>query len=298
MDIGIAFANTGPFATATGAAELAREAEAAGFESVWTVEHVIYPDEYESSYPYAADGKMPAVPSTPIPDPLIWLTWVAAHSQRLTLATGILILPQRNPLVLAKEVATLDHLSGGRVELGIGVGWLQEEFDALGVPWEHRGRRTDEYIEAMRALWATDNAAYDGEFVSFERASSNPKPPAGTVPFVIGGHSKAAARRAGRLGEGFFPGKGSPAELRELVDIVRQTAADAGRDPSAIRITASSAGLFGDDPVGAAEELAAVGVSRLMVPAFVLLKPSVAEACQLLRERIIDPVAGVTASLD
>jgi probable F420-dependent oxidoreductase len=296
MDFGIAFANTGPFCAPEGAAQLAREAEAAGFESLWTVEHVIYPDQYQSAYPYAADGKMPAVPSTPIPDPLVWLAWVAAHSRRLGLATGILILPQRNPLVLAKEVATLDQLSGGRVELGIGVGWLREEFDALGVPWERRGERTDEYIEAMRALWAGDNAAYRGEFTSFERASSNPKPVRGAVPIVVGGHSKAAARRAGRLGDGFFPGKGSPAELRELIDIARQTAADAGRDPAAIRVTASTPGIFGEDPVGAAEEMAALGVSRLMVPAFALIKPSVPEATRAMAERIVGPCAAVEAA--
>jgi probable F420-dependent oxidoreductase len=296
MDFGIMFANTGPFADPAGAAELARHAEAAGFESLWTVEHVIYPDDYESAYPYAKDGKMAAAPSTPLPDPLIWLSWVAARSERIKLATGILILPERNPVVLAKEVATLDHLSGGRVELGIGVGWLKEEFDALGVPWERRGKRTDEYIEAMRALWASDHARYDGEFVSFEGASSNPKPVGGTVPIVIGGHSKAAARRAGRYGDGFFPGKGRPHELRELADIIHQTAADAGRDPSAIRITAATPGLFGEDPVGAAEEMAAVGVSRLMVGSFLLHQPSVAEAAAELGERIVAPCAGIEAA--
>jgi probable F420-dependent oxidoreductase len=298
MDFGLAFANTGPFADPAGAADLARVAEAAGFESLWTVEHVIYPQGYESAYPYATDGKMPAVPSTPIPDPLVWLTWVAAHSQRLRLATGILILPQRNPLVLAKEVATLDHLSGGRVELGIGVGWLREEFDAIGVPWEHRGKRTDEYIEALRALWASDDAAYDGRFTNFERVSSNPKPAQGQVPIVIGGHSPAAARRAGRLGDGFFPGKGSPAELREMIDIVHQAAADTGRDPSAIRVTAASADVLrSSDPVGAVQELASAGVSRVMLPAFALLRPSLEEAADSLRERVIEPCAGVEAAV-
>src|SRR5207342_2461098 len=140
-------------------------AEAAGFESFWTVEHVIFPEDYQSAYPYSPTGKMPAAPSTPIPDPLIWLSYVAAVTTKLRLATGILILPQRNPLILAKEVATLDHLSGGRVELGIGVGWLEEEFDALGVPFARRGARTDEYIEVLRALWDGDHASHDGEFV-------------------------------------------------------------------------------------------------------------------------------------
>ena len=130
-----------------------------------------------------------------MPDPLIWLAFVAAATTELRLGTGIVILPQRNPVILAKELATLDSLSGGRVEFGIGVGWLKEEFEALGVPWARRGARTDEYIEAMRALWDGDHAAYEGEFVSFDDVSSNPKPAQGRVPIHIGGHSRAAAER-------------------------------------------------------------------------------------------------------
>ncbi len=105
-----------------------------------------------------------------------------------------MILPQRNPLVLAKEVATLDYLSGGRIELGIGVGWLKEEFDALGIPFERRGKRADEYVAAMRALWASDGASFAGEFVNFDKVNCNPKPVARSVPIVVGGHSEAAAR--------------------------------------------------------------------------------------------------------
>ncbi len=147
MKFGIAFANILTFADRDGLVTLAQGAEASGFDSLWTVEHVIYPEGYESAYPYDPSGKMAMDSSTPMPDPLLWLAFVAAATETLRLATGILILPQRNPLVLAKEVATLDHLSGGRVDLGIGVGWLEEEFDALGVPFARRGARTDEYIE-------------------------------------------------------------------------------------------------------------------------------------------------------
>jgi probable F420-dependent oxidoreductase len=251
----------------------------------------VYPDDYASAYPYSPDGKMPAVPSTPIPDPLIWLSYVAAVTSRIRLATGILILPQRNPVVLAKELATLDHLSGGRMELGIGVGWLQEEFDAIGVPWERRGARTDDYVAAMRALWASDGATHAGEFASFTRVSSNPKPAQTSIPVVVGGHSRAAAERAGRLGDGFFPGKGSPQELAEAMDIVRQVAAANDRDPSGIELTASTAGIFGSDPVGAVEEMAALGVSRIPVPAFALMRPSPAEAMLAFAERVIAPSA-------
>lgn len=269
MKFGLAFANTGPFVAPEAAAALGKAAEDAGFDSAWTVEHVIVPKDYDSTYPYSANGKMPGTHDAPIPDPLIWLTWVGAATTTLKLATGILILPQRNPAVLAKEVATLDYLTNGRTILGIGVGWLEEEFDALGVPFDRRGARTDEYMAVLRALWAGDDASFDGEFVDFEGISVNPKPPSGAVPIHVGGHSARAARRAGELGDGFFPGKG---DIPELVDIVRQTAADAGRDAAAIEITASHPGLFRDDPQAAIEEAASWGVDRLIVPAFLFAK--------------------------
>jgi len=287
VKFGIIFANTMQFAERDGLVALAQGAEAAGFESLWTVEHVIFPDGYESDYPYDKSGKMPMGPEVNLPDPLIWLTWVAAVTERIHLGTGILILPQRNPLVLAKELATIDALSGGRMELGIGVGWLEEEFDALGIPFARRGARTDEYVEVMRALWDADHAEHQGEFVSFTGASVNPKPARGRVPIHVGGHTEVSARRAGRLGDGYFPGKG---DIPTLVDIVRQTAADAGRDPEAIEITFGSADVFGDDPVGAVEELAATGVDRVVVPAFAFLRDT-ADALAGFGERVIAPAA-------
>ncbi len=289
MKFGLGFANTVPFADALGAAHLATLAETAGFESLWTVEHVVFPDEYTSSYPYGRDGKMPAKASTPMPDPLVWLTWVAAHTTRIRLGTGILILPQRNPVVLAKEVATLDALSGGRVELGIGVGWLREEFDALGVPWPNRGRRTDEYVGVLRELWAHDHAAFAGEFASFADVSCNPKPLRGHVPITVGGHTEAAAACAGRLGDGFFPAKGSPRRLGELFVVVRETAVAAGRDPHAIELSASHGALAGADHGAmraAVDELAALGVARVMVPAFVFARQPEA-AFALFAEQVI-----------
>lgn len=286
MKFGIAFANIVTFTERDGLVALAQHAEGAGFESVWTVEHVIFPEGYESTYPYDPSGRMAMDSATPVPDPLLWLAFVAAATETLRLGTGILILPQRNPLVLAKEVATLDHLAGGRVELGVGVGWLREEFEALGVPFERRGARTDEYIEVLRALWDGDHARFEGEFVSFDDVSSNPKPANGRVPIHIGGHSRAAAERAGRLGDGFFPGRG---DIGELVDIVRQTAAGAGRDPAAIEITYGSAELIGDGAVDAAQELAEAGVDRAIVPSFIFLGDPAASLAAY-GERVIGPV--------
>jgi len=262
MRFGIMFANTGRAVGPEGAAALATIAEETGFESLWTVEHVVVPADYRSTYPYSPDGRMPGAEESPIPDPLIWLTWIAAASRTLRLATGILILPQRSPALLAKELATLDLLSGGRVTLGVGVGWLEEEFQALGVPFEHRGARTDEYIEALRALWRDDESTYHGRFVDFERSKSYPKPvQEGGIPIAVGGHTPAAARRAGRLGDEFFPGVATLEALEPLIDVMRAAATEAGRDPDAIGVT-----TMGATDADSVKRFADRGVTRMVIP--------------------------------
>ncbi len=169
MKFGLRYASLGRYASGPAAVELAQAAEAAGFDSIWTVEHVVVPHGYQSRYPYSETGRMGSgLEDFPIPDPLIWLAYIASATRTLKLGAAILILPQRNPVVTAKAVATLDHLAGGRrVLLGIGVGWLAEEFATLGVPFEDRGPRTDEYVAAMRALWSQERASFAGRFVSF-----------------------------------------------------------------------------------------------------------------------------------
>ena len=268
MDFGIIFANTGPFTEPQAAAAFARRAEEVGFESLWTVEHVVVPSGYESTYPYDPSGKMPGNDDAPIPDPLIWLSYLAGVTSTINLATGILIVPQRNPVILAKELASLDALSGGRVRLGIGVGWLEEEFDAIGVSFADRGRRTDDSIGAMRALWGEDEASYEGEFTSFSNCVMSPRPAAGAIPVIVGGHTEAAARRAGRLGDGFFPGKGSHARLRELYELAQRTAVECGRDPDALEFTSGGYGVFGDSALDEVKALADIGVTRVVVPSF------------------------------
>ena len=179
-------------------------------------------------------------------------------------------------------------MSGGRVILGIGVGWLKEEFDALGVPFEERGARTDDYIRALRTLWAEDVATYQGKYVSFHDVYMRPKPVRREVPIIIGGDSKPAASRAGRLGNGYFPGRGASPEL---IDLVRQSAVKAGRDPASIEITAS----MPDDPA-TLSELAAAGVSRVLVPVSTVgLKQRVKGPEDLAKWRdIIDRYAALT----
>ena len=259
MKFGLRYCNTGAYVDAARAVELAQAGEAAGFEFIWTVEHTVVPAGYGSAYPYADSGKMAGGDDAiPLPDPLIWMAYVAAATKRINLATGIMILPQHNPVVVAKQVATLDHLSGGRTLLGIGVGWLKEEFDALGVPFDDRGRRTDEYIQVLRELWGADKPTFDGEFVKFRDTYCRPRPAQGQVPIIVGGHSKAAARRAGRLGDGFFPARGAP---EDLFAIARAAAKDAGRDPAKLEITV---GL--PEKIEDIAALAAMGVSRVLVP--------------------------------
>jgi probable F420-dependent oxidoreductase len=268
MDFGIAFANTGPFTRPDAAAEFAVAAEQAGFESLWTVEHVVVPAGYESTYPYDPSGKMPGGEKSPIPDPLIWLSYLAAVTSTINLATGILILPQRNPVVLAKELATLDRMSDGRMHLGVGVGWLEEEFDAIGVPFAERGRRTDDSMTAMRALWTGEPASHHSDFVDFTDCILRPRPTQDSIPIHVGGHTDAAARRAGRLGNGFFPGKGSHAELARLFDVVRATATEHGRDPGAIEFSTGGNGAIGSGALDEVAALADIGTTRVILPAF------------------------------
>ena len=190
----------------------------------------------------------------------------------MRLGTCILIVPQRNPLILAKELATLDQLSGGRIELGLGVGWLEEEFDGLGVPWERRGARNDEYIEAMRTLWSGPEVEFHGEFVDFPKVTCSPRPVQASIPILVGGDSDVAIRRAARLADGYFPGEGDADRLAALITRVRHAADAAGRDPDSIEINA----MFGrhiEDPAVGVEKFIELGVGRAMVPAFFFAGP-------------------------
>ncbi len=258
MKFGLMFANTGPFIQPEGLTLLAQTAEEVGVESLWTVEHVVVPIGYESAYPYSPDGKMPGSEEAPIPDPLVWLSYAAAVTKKIKLATGIIILPQRHPLYLAKEAATLDMLSGGRFILGIGVGWLEEEFKALKVPFKQRGAITDEAIGALRDLWSKGTSEHKGEHYAWPQVESNPKPLDGKVPIVIGGHSKASARRAARFGDGFFPAR--PDKLEECLAELKAECERIGRDPGEIEIT--TGGIPTADEIKRLEDL---GVSRFTV---------------------------------
>jgi probable F420-dependent oxidoreductase len=219
---------------------VAQAAEDLGFASIWMTEHVVYPTGKPSRpSPYVSDEAHPRGGATPRFDPLAALAYIAAATERISLATSVVVLPLRAPAILAKEVATIDVLSGGRMMLGVGVGWLAEEFDAVGVPFGERGQRTDEYIDALRAIWAMDNIEFRGRFVAVDGVQQYPKPTRGSVPIVVGGMSDAAARRAGERGDAFFPLFKEGAGLPELFDRARAAARVAGRDPGQLRCFAA-----------------------------------------------------------
>ena len=204
---------------------VAMAAERLGFATIWAPEHVVLLEEYASKYPYSS-GQFPGPANLPIADPFTTLAYVAAATSTIRLGTGICLVPEHNPLILAKTAATLDRLSGGRFILGAGVGWLAEEFGALGVPFEHRGARTREYIEVMRKLWTEQRSSHAGEFVQFTGVVSYPKPASEKgIPVWFGGESAAALRRVAEYGDGWLGFKVSPSEaapkIRRIEELLR-----------------------------------------------------------------------------
>jgi probable F420-dependent oxidoreductase len=263
--------------------------EASGLESVWTVEHPIIAEDYEHRYSYSADGRAPFRPDIEMCDPLEWLAFAAALTERVKLGTGMLLLPLHAPVVMAKRVATLDALSGGRVLLGVGMGWQREEYLSIGVPYEERGPRLDEGVEVLRALWTQSPATYHGRHYAFDKIHSDPKPAqAGGVPIIIGGSTNLAARRAGRIGDGYFPHAISPEDFAARIEVMRQAAREAGRDPDSIELTVSPGAWRPDawsDP-GAVKAYADLGVTRLVMSAAEVPTNDVADIERLIKQRL------------
>lgn len=247
---------------------LAVHAEQVGFESVWTFEHVVVPVDYASKYPYSADGKMAVTPETNFVDPLIALSVIAASTKRVRLGTGVNILPQTNPLYLAKQAASLDFVSNGRLMLGLGVGWLREEFEALGVPFERRGARADDYLVAMRKVWSGEVVEHESEFVHWQGFKSYPLPIQNPLPIVIGGSKGRALDRVARFGDGWYAPTASIDQLEGLLPKLDAACAKVGRDRKTIEITVMwIPAMEGPDVV---KRYAELGVSRLLVPAMAL----------------------------
>jgi probable F420-dependent oxidoreductase len=252
MGFGCVFPNRGPMATPANLARFAEKAEALGYDTVWFSDHIVVPTEVKSFYPYDPSGQMPFNPSEPYWEPLTVMSYVAGRTSRIRLGTSVLILPYRNPVVTAKMLATLDVLSNGRVTLGAGVGWMEEEFKAIGLDtYPRRGAYADECIRIFRELWTRDNPAFEGEFHQFSNVRCEPRPvQPGGIPIWIGGHTPQAIRRAARLGDGWQPlvqrppADLPPAEMKEKIAQLRAIARTAGRDPQRITMAMGSSLQF------------------------------------------------------
>jgi probable F420-dependent oxidoreductase len=245
-------------------AAVASEADKRGFATLWCGEHVVMVDQPASRYPYSADGSIAVPADADWLDPLLGLSFAAAFTERIHLATGILLLPEHHPLIIAKQAATLDVLSRGRFVLGVGVGWSAEEFEALDVPFARRGARMDEYIAAIRRTWASDVASFYGEFVKFSSVRVYPKPVRGRkVPVVIGGTSDASLRRVAAIGDGWYGFNLAAADVPARLSVLKAYCDDRGRNMGDLHIAVS---LSDGDPA-MLPDLAAAGLTELVVVA-------------------------------
>lgn len=242
---------------------VATAAERNGFTRLWSGEHVVMVDQPESRYPYSADGRIAVPAVADWLDPLVGLSFVAAATRRIEIATGVLLLPEHNPVMLAKQAASLDTLSAGRLTLGVGVGWSREEFAALGIPFARRGARAAEYVAAMRTLWRQDVASFAGEFVSFDAVRVNPKPVRDRrIPIVLGGNSDAALRRVAVWGDGWYGFNLADSEaVRGRLAKLGELCREAGRDPRELHVALA---LTGPEP-GDLAALSELGVSELVL---------------------------------
>ena len=271
MRIGALVPNSGPLPLEVGIPTMAARLEAAGFESLWVSDHIVLPASIESHYPFAADGRATWPSTTPYVDAFIALALMAAATKRATLGTAVLVLPLRHPVVFAKQAASIDVASGGRLQLGVGAGWLREEFDALNVPFENRGRRLVEWMEIARDCWTGTPAARSSERYTLPEGVLCLPTPAHPIPFLMGGHSPAALRRAGRRAAGWLAQQSlselDPDALAEGADAMRAAAEEAGRDPDDTRVVlrlVDSAGRA-NEIASALPALANAGVDEIVV---------------------------------
>lgn len=269
MKLGLFAVGAGEAAQPEMISRIAAKAEQVGFESIFAPDHAVLflPGDYASVYPYATDGKVAAVwGNMDLLDPFLALAWAAAHTKTLRVGIGVCVVPQRNPLITAKEVASLDVLSGGRCIFGVGIGWLKEEFRALQVPWKNRADRTREYVEAMKALWTQQTPRFDGSYCTFPRLRSDPKPVQKPhPPILVGGESDAALRRAVEVGDGWLGFNVSPEEAAKAVQRMRQLAAEIGRDFRSLEVSVGPHNRVPDVDLDALQRYRDSGVHRVVL---------------------------------
>lgn len=263
--------------------------EERGFGAVWVPEHVVLFDDYESSYPYSPDGKFPGGGDTGLLEPLTALTYLAAVTDRIRLGTAICLIPQRNPVYTAKQVADLDVLSQGRVDFGIGIGWLKEEFDALNVPWANRGKRANEYLDVMRSLWTDETSEFSGDTYGLPPTRCYPKPAQSPVPVHVGGESPAAMRRAAQRGQGWFSFNRAPGEFDEVLPQLDEVLAAEGRSRADDDFTLTVCPYF--QPLGEKElqGYAEVGIDRVIAMGMVFTEDAIESTLDQLVADVLQP---------
>ena len=286
MRIGLQTIFNGRAADPAPVRETARRAEERGFNSIWIPEHVVLFRNYASPYPYSEDGKVIIEPDEVPLEPLTGLAFLAACTSRIRLGTGITLVPQRNPVYTAKQVADVDVLSDGRVNFGIGVGWLAEEFRALNVPWEHRGARCDDYIQVMKALWTQPVSKYEGKFYTLPEVVQNPKPVQKPhPPIYVGGETDAALSRVARLGDGWFGVKYTPDTLPAKLKQLDEHLAKHGRSRKDIKIAVAPYDKEADmDMIRRFEDQ---GVDEVIVFAFITDREKLYRRIDELAEKVV-----------
>src|SRR5213592_5135123 len=260
----------GPAATRATILGFARRMESLGFDSLWASDHVVIPWKIRSRYPYNPTGDFPLSPETPFLEPLTTLAVVAGATEHIALGTTVLVLAHRHPVLLAKMLATLDQLSGGRVIVGAGVGWMKEEIELFGVDYQRRGAWSDEALRVMRACWREERPSFRGEFVSFAPVGFAPKPPRGTIPVWIGGHTPRALRRVAELGDGWHAAFTSAEKMKGGLAALAAACRPAGRELKSLTLSARL-GLPGKKP--SAELLAEVKALRDLGVDHVIVEP-------------------------
>ncbi|HVI86549.1 MAG TPA: LLM class F420-dependent oxidoreductase [bacterium] len=239
IEYGLMLPGAGPLATSEALLSVATLAESLGFDSLWVTDHIAIPAQSASAYPYSVDHKAPWSPTIVYLDAFTALGWVGAVTRRVRLGISVLVLPMRPPLIVAKTVATLDYLTGGRMILGVGAGWLKEEFDLLGQPFARRGRRMKEAIRILRACWASDPVSFHGDFFRLPAFGMDPKPPQGArLPVLGGGEGDVALRRVAEVCDGWHPLNLTPDQYGERLPALKRHVAEAGRSMDDLLLTA------------------------------------------------------------